>query len=240
MERNKQKPHHLAGPHSAETQEFLDDVVPVEHTTTKTAQEKCPKCPRLVTSVYQSGNKKFYNHGEGGSMTWKDGQTFDLKFADYCTVEIEMEPKGKASAGGQVMALSLYKGSIGMHVGYSELGFSNNLKGRNFAYSVWGGKPYLHIDMSGNLHVKNKAANSYTDALEFVEHHAQLEHLEIGAESVVREFARLAQADPTEWILELDFAEKGNFLYAVAAMTIDSMARFDVRFKGTRSASAAG
>src|ERR1039458_9666421 len=125
-----------------------------------------------------------------------------------------------------------------MHVGYSKIGFSNNLKGKNFAYSVCGGKPYLHIDMSGNLHVKNKVANSYTDALELVEHHTQLEHLEIDAENVVKEFARLAQADPTEWILELDFAEKGKFLYAVVAMTIDSIARFDVRFKGTRSASA--
>jgi hypothetical protein len=59
------------------------------------AQEKCPKCPRLVTSTYQSGNKKFYNHGEGGSIDWKDGQVFDLKLADYCTVEIETEPAAK-------------------------------------------------------------------------------------------------------------------------------------------------
>jgi hypothetical protein len=99
MERNKHKPHHLAGPSSAETQELLDDVVPVEHTTTKTAREKCPKCPRIVTSVYQAGNKKFYNHGEGSSINWKDGQTFDLKFADYCTVEIGAESKEKARAG---------------------------------------------------------------------------------------------------------------------------------------------
>jgi len=141
------------------------------------------------------------------------------------------------------MARSLYKGSIGMHVGYSKMGFSNNLKGRNFEYvrrfSPESLSHYLHIDMSGNLHVKNKAANSYTDALEFVEHHAQLEHIEIGAPGIVEEFAQRAQADPTEWILELDFAEQGKFLYAVAAMTIDGMARFDVRFKGrTRSASA--
>ncbi len=59
-------------------------------------QETCPKCPRPVTSIYQSGNKKFYNHGEGGSIDWKPGQTFDLRFADYCMVEIKKEPKAKA------------------------------------------------------------------------------------------------------------------------------------------------
>jgi hypothetical protein len=79
----------------------------MEHTTTKTAQERCPKCPRLVTSIYQSGNKKFYNHGEGGSIDWncnaetqkiaEYGQAFDLKFDDYCTVEIGTEPKAKAN-----------------------------------------------------------------------------------------------------------------------------------------------
>lgn len=136
------------------------------------------------------------------------------------------------------MERSLFKGTIGMHVAYSNTDFSNNLRGRNFTYSTRSGRPYLHIDMSGNLHVKNKAANSYADALDLVKCHNQLEHLEIDAEKVVREFARLAQADPTEWVLELDFAEKGNFLYEIAAMTIDSMARFDVRFKGAQSASA--
>lgn len=57
------------------------------------AQETCPKCQRPVTSTYQSGNKKFYNPGEGGSVDWKDGQVFNLRFADYCTVEIEPQDK---------------------------------------------------------------------------------------------------------------------------------------------------
>jgi hypothetical protein len=98
MKRNNQTPHHLAEGSNPEIQELLDDVVPMEHTTTKN-QEKCPKCTRPVTSTYQSGNKKFYNHGEGASINWKPGQTFDLKFSDFCMVEIGTETKGKAAVG---------------------------------------------------------------------------------------------------------------------------------------------
>ena len=38
------------------------------NTTNPAVLEKCPKCTRLVTSIYQSGDKKFYNHGEGGNV----------------------------------------------------------------------------------------------------------------------------------------------------------------------------
>ena len=61
--------------------------------------EKCPKCPKHVTSTYQSGNKKFYNHGEGGTMGWQEGQRFVLTFDDYCTVEIE--PLEDAAPAGE-------------------------------------------------------------------------------------------------------------------------------------------
>jgi hypothetical protein len=68
------------------------------NTTNPAVLEKCPKCTRLVTSIYQSGDKKFYNHGEGGTVNWKSRQTFDLKFDDYCTVEIGTEPKAKSAS----------------------------------------------------------------------------------------------------------------------------------------------
>jgi hypothetical protein len=65
------------------------------------AQDRCPKCSRLVTSIYQSGNKKFYNHGEGGSVDWKSGQAFDLRFDDYCSVEVKQYLKSNTRKDGK-------------------------------------------------------------------------------------------------------------------------------------------
>jgi hypothetical protein len=68
--------------------------------------ETCPKCPRPVTSTYQSGNKKFYNHGEGGKIGRQPNQQFDMTF-DYCTVEIDKrkcqhtDENGKQCSGFQ-------------------------------------------------------------------------------------------------------------------------------------------
>ena len=50
--------------------------------------ETCPKCGKPVTSIHESGNKRFYNHGQGGTMGWEPGQVFVLKFDPFYTVEI--------------------------------------------------------------------------------------------------------------------------------------------------------
>jgi hypothetical protein len=66
---------------------------------------------------------------------------------------------------------SLFKGSIGMHVGYPS-DFSNNMSGRNFTYRVVAGKPHLRIDMSHNL--GSRADDIAYDARQLVERHELL------------------------------------------------------------------
>ena len=132
------------------------------------------------------------------------------------------------------MEHNLQKGSNGMHVAYSNKGFSNNLHGKNFAYRELDGMPCLRIDMSGNLHVRNKRENRYEDALEFVKYHTIVEWIELHAPEVLKKFIRLARANPKVWILEMDFAEKGDFLYSLTGFKYDKgVGKFRVRLKGT-------
>ena len=63
----------------------------------------CPKCTRPVTSIYHYGNKKFYNHGEGGKMPQNPGGTFTLTISDFCIEEIEMHPRGAAAGAVPVV-----------------------------------------------------------------------------------------------------------------------------------------
>jgi hypothetical protein len=123
---------------------------------------------------------------------------------------------------------SLFKGSLGLHVGY-QCDYTNNLTGKKFTYRIVQGKPHLRIGMSHNL--GSRADDIAYDARELVEKHSSLVHFEIMNEGVVRDFARRAQVDSTGWILELEFGSAGNFLYTVTNCILDDVAaRFDVRF----------
>ncbi|MCU1268812.1 MAG: hypothetical protein JWN74_106 [Acidobacteriaceae bacterium] len=129
------------------------------------------------------------------------------------------------------------KSSCSMHVGYSSGNFSNNMRGRNFAFGVVGGQACLTVDMSGNLRVQNKAGYEYLDARDFVQQHNKVQHIQI-PDDVVKKFARNAQSNrivksaaPTDWLLELYFADESDFLYRVLNLAVDTVI-FDVRFQG--------
>lgn len=131
------------------------------------------------------------------------------------------------------MNRNLRKGSSGMHVSYANSGFSNNLRGRNFEYRQLDGKHILHIDMSGNIRTRNKEENSYSDALELIENHHSLKRLEFddNEKAMIEQVARLSGAPPTEWLLQLDFGDKGSFRYSIACLQSDKgCARFNVSF----------
>lgn len=130
------------------------------------------------------------------------------------------------------MERSLHKGSTDMHVGYSSGDFSNNLHGKNFTFHTSGGKPHLRVDMSGNLRVQNKRQNCYLDALDCVKNRAALNHIQLDREMIL-DFGRQTKLPIPEWRLELDFGEKGHFVYSVVKLELDeSSARFDVKLEG--------
>jgi hypothetical protein len=129
---------------------------------------------------------------------------------------------------------SLFKGSLLLHVDYAPGGgfSSNNLHGRNFTYCTHMGKPCLRIDMSGNLRVRNKQTNSYLDACQLVEQHLHLNVVSLDRGIVAKFATRAKEADPTEWQLELDFADKNSFGYTITNVSTDeATARFDVAYK---------
>jgi hypothetical protein len=116
---------------------------------------------------------------------------------------------------------SLQKMASGMHVRYSNGGYSNNLNGKNFKFTQRDGAPCLGIDMSGNTHVRNKQQNCYLDALELLERHASLEHLQLDHGHVVEDFVKRAKTSGYAGRgckLELGFAERGTLLFTVSKM----------------------
>jgi hypothetical protein len=124
----------------------------------------------------------------------------------------------------------LLKSSLVLHVGYSNGDYSNNMRGRDFFYRVHGGRAVLRIDMSGTLRTRTTEQSEDVDACALVEKYKLLNHIEFD-DSVVKKFAMLAKAAPTEWQLELDFADKGSFGYSVTKLEEDDSARFDVCYK---------
>lgn len=139
------------------------------------------------------------------------------------------------------MEQSLLKASVGMHVGYANGGFSNNLRGKNFRLAKRGGSPCLSIDMSGNTHVRNKQQNCCLDALELLEHKATLADLQIDSADLVRDFfqrAKDAGLTGRGCKLELDFAERGTLLYSISKVDFQSGAYFDVSLDTEKAATA--
>lgn len=136
---------------------------------------------------------------------------------------------------------SLLKMSVGMHVGYANSGWSNNLRGRNFSFVERGGVPCLSVDMSGNTHVRNKQQNSCIDALDLLEHKANLAHVQIMEADLVRDFfKRVKNAELTGrgCKLELDFKERGTLLYSISKVDFRSGAYFDVSLDIEKAAKA--
>jgi hypothetical protein len=135
------------------------------------------------------------------------------------------------------MERMLQKKAEGLSVRYSNKDYSNNLTGRAFKIVQRLGHPCLSIDLGGNLHVRNKSANCYQDALDLIEQHALLEFLQIDEDQVVRDFAQRAKVVPAKWKMELNVGEKGVYLYSVSNLKLSSgSAFFDVRFEEAGSA----
>ena len=143
--------------------------------------------------------------------------------------------------GGGTMEQSLLKASVGMHVGYANGGFSNNLRGKNFKLVERSGSPCLRIDMSGNTHVRNKQQNSCIDALELLEHKENLAHVQVMDADLVHDFfkrAKNAELTGRGCRLELDFAERGALLYSISKVEFRSGAYFDVSLDIEKAATA--
>jgi hypothetical protein len=92
----------------------------------------------------------------------------------------------------------------------------DSLVGRNFTLEVEGSSLTLGIDLTPNFHSRNKAAASYTDALNLVHNYHRLRSLQC-SDNLLR--SRLTKAwdreRQPELRLWLDLGGRGSFLYAV-------------------------
>jgi hypothetical protein len=92
----------------------------------------------------------------------------------------------------------------------------DSLVGRNFTLEVEGPSLTLGIDLTPNFHSRNKAAASYTDALNLVHNYQRLRFLQC-SDNLMR--SRLTKAwdreRQPELRLWLDLGGRGSYLYSV-------------------------
>lgn len=114
------------------------------------------------------------------------------------------------------MKRSLRKTAASVSVTYSDGNFSNNLTGTEFELEQSEGVICLSINLAGNLGVKNKAANCYSDACELAEDHASLKSVQIDEGKIIDGLLNANQKTPNaRWELKLLLGEKGTFKYSV-------------------------
>lgn len=119
------------------------------------------------------------------------------------------------------MKHTIRKTSSDLHVGYSDGGFSNNLRGENFTSEMNGRTLTLGINLESNLRTRNKSANSYADALEFLEKHDRLNLLQLNEEKVVSAIASAWKRNSAnEMRLALSLGNNGSFSYEVKPQKI--------------------
>jgi len=74
----------------------------------------------------------------------------------------------------------------------------------------------LSINLEGNLSVKNKSANCYSDACELAENHASLKAVQIDDSQVIDGLKIAIEKKPSaDWKLELLLGGEGAFSYSV-------------------------
>jgi len=114
------------------------------------------------------------------------------------------------------MKRSLRKTTASVSVTYSHGNFSNNLTGTDFELEYSEVQICLSINLEGNLSVRNKSANCYSDVCELAEDNASLRSVQIDDSHVIDGLLdannKCANA---RWTLKLFLGEKGTFGYSV-------------------------
>lgn len=114
------------------------------------------------------------------------------------------------------MKRSLRKTTAGVFVAYSNGNYSNNLTGTEFELEQSGTDICLSINLGGNLSVRNKSANCYSDACELADDHTSLKSIQIDDSQVIDGLLNANQKTPNaNWKLELLLGNKGTFNYHV-------------------------
>lgn len=110
----------------------------------------------------------------------------------------------------------LRKTTASVSVTYSHGNFSNNLTGTEFELELSEKDICLSINLWGNLSVRNKSANCYSDACELAEDHALLKSVQIDDSQVIDGLLNAHQKAPSAcWKVKLLLGEKGTFDYSV-------------------------
>lgn len=114
------------------------------------------------------------------------------------------------------MNRSLRKTTASVSITYSHGNFSNNLTGTEFELELSETEICLSINLWGNLSVRNKSANCYSDACELVEDHALLKSVQIDDSQVIDGLLNANTKVPNaRWKIELLLGEQGTFDYLV-------------------------
>lgn len=114
------------------------------------------------------------------------------------------------------MKRPLRKTTASVSVTYSHGNYSNNLTGTKFELKQSGADICLTINLEGNLSVRNKSANCYSDACELAEDHASLKSLQIDDSQVIDGLLNADEKAPNaRWKLKLLLGEKGSLSYSV-------------------------
>lgn len=114
------------------------------------------------------------------------------------------------------MKRSLRKTTASVSVTYSHGNFSNNLTGTEFELEYSEADICLSINLEGNLSVRNKSANCYSDACELAKDHASLKSVQIDDNQVIDGLINAHQKAPNgRWKLKLLLGKKGTFSYSV-------------------------
>ena len=120
---------------------------------------------------------------------------------------------------GRVVKRWLRKTAAHLHVGYAGT-FTNNLSGDNFTMEIEGNNITIGVDLSRNIRTRNKSTNTYLDAADLAERHAEFELIQIhDSEVCARLGATLVNAalhgQRPSLSLSLSFGALGTFLYPV-------------------------
>lgn len=114
------------------------------------------------------------------------------------------------------MNVSLRKITASVSITYSNGNFSNNLTGTEFKLEASEKDICLNINLWGNLSVRNKSANCYSDACELAEDHALLESVQIEDSQVIDGLLNAKKNSPSAcWKIKLLLGEQGTFDYPV-------------------------